>query len=554
MPLITRTTFIRRKFRSTAAAGAALAVTWLGIALPGTALARITVSGFRVPPTLDQPSPNTSVSELEPAIEPAPDGSDAEWFVVNAQWQDLLSVTPSGSMTSVGTGFANDLGAPDTYASVDADGFDWVLDNYQGSPEQALYAVAPKGTPRAGVNQVASFNGYSEDITLGSDGALYIADNSGDMIRCYITAAPSADCVPAPITAPFDGGAYSVGSGGSDIWFTDAAGELDSYSDGVFGGPYWTGASIDPGTMVSAPNGYVYVAAGAPSVGGDNTEILSFSPYEPSAVKVAATGFANLSSMTLGPDGNIWFLDSGASGSAGVVGSLNITSGAVTELALPHGYWLPASGLRISSGPDMPGPGGTGEVFFTASTSHTSRGAAAIGEVSGIPMPVVPGALAFKSTITVSKQRVGTLTLTCTGATNAECAGKMTLSVRAKVQVRQQLRAARKGVKAKFRTVTRTKSLKLGRVAYDIPGGAKLHPSITLTVAAYKLLEQASGHMWTAIVTNTPTRGTLKGKALAMTGPASSRLETTTTATRRAGGSRTTKTGGSAVRTTAKQK
>lgn len=542
MLLIPRTKLIRRKFRSTIAALAAVAVGGLCIALPATASAQIAVSAFRVPPTLDEPSPNTHVSQVEPAIEPAPDGSNAEWFLVNAQWQDLLSVTPTGTMTHVGTGFASDAGAPDTYASVDADGFDWVLDNFQGSPEQALYAAGAPGSSHAGVTRVASFNGYSEDMTLGSDGDIYIGDNAGNIIQCAITAAPSATCVPAPITGPFDGGAYSIGSGGNAIWFTDAAGDFNGYSAGAFSGPYWTGASIDPGTMVTAGNGYVYVAGGS-SVGGNNTEILTFSPSDPNYVQVAVTGFQNLVSMTIGPNGNIWFLDAGADNGAGAIGQVNITNDAVTELRLPDGYWLPANGARISTGPNVPGPGGTGEVFFNATTAHNSTGSAAIGEVTGIPMPVIAGNLAFKPAVTVSKQHIATLTLTCAGRTDAECAGKMTLSVKAKVKVQQQVRSARNGIKAKFRTITQTKTLKLGSVTYDIPGGTTQRPSVTLSNAAYNVLEEVSGHKWSAIVSNTPTVGTFTGKALRMTGPVPSKVQ-----------SATKKTGGTVARKTTKQK
>ena len=278
-----------------------------------------------MPATLDKPSPNTKVSQLEPAIEPAPDGSNAEWFLVNAQWQDLLSLTPAGTMTAVGTGFATDAGAPDAYASVDADGYDWILDNYQGSPEQALYAVGAPGTARAGVTKVATFDGYSEDMTLGSDGTLYIGDNSGNIIQCRITAAPAAECNPAPITGAFDGGAYAMGSGGGAVWFTDAAGNFGSYTSGVFAGPYWTGGSVDAGTMVTASNGYVYVAAGAQAIGGANNEILVFSPGDPYDIRVAASGFQDLESLAVGPDGNIWFLDGGADDGAGAVGAVNIT-------------------------------------------------------------------------------------------------------------------------------------------------------------------------------------------------------------------------------------
>jgi len=194
MQVIPRTKFVGLKFRSFATGLAAFAVAGLWIALPASASAQITVSAFPVPATLDRPSPNTKASEVGPAIEPAPDGSNAEWFLVNAQWQDLLSVTPTGTMTKVTTGFSTDAGPPDTYASVDADGFDWVLDNDQGSPEQTLYAIGPKGTPSGGLNRVASFNGYSQDMALGSDGAIYIADNSGNVVKCQITATPTAAC------------------------------------------------------------------------------------------------------------------------------------------------------------------------------------------------------------------------------------------------------------------------------------------------------------------------------------------------------------------------
>jgi hypothetical protein len=491
------------------------------------------------------------ISQVEPAIEPAPDGSNAEWFVTNAQWQDVLSVTPTGTMAQVGTGFATDAGAPDTYASADADGFDWVLDNYQGSPEQALYAVGPPGSARAGVTRVASFNGYSEDMTIGSDGHLYMADNAGNIIQCAITAKPSATCVPAPISGPFDGGAYSIGSGGSDIWFTDAAGDLNAYTSGTFSGPYWIGgASIDPGTIVTAANGNVYVAAGS-SAGGDNTEILTFNPGDPSDVQVAVTGFQNLVSMTIGPDGNIWFLDADGDNGAGVVGHVNLANNAVAELPLPAGYSLPSSGARIAPGPDVPGPGSTGEVFFTATTAVTAVGAAAIGEVSGIHMPVVPGSLRFKPAVSVSKQHVAALTVTCTGATNAECAGKMALSVKAKVKVQQQVRAAHKDVRAKFRTVAVTENMKLGSVSYDIPGRETQHLSLLLSDAAYKLLEEASGHKWSATVSKVPTVGTVTGHALAMTGPVPPKLKKLT---KKASGAPATKNGGSAARKTATQK
>ena len=108
------------------------------------------MSGIPASTALDA-LPSGGNTLLEPAIEPAPDGSNAEWFVVSGQSQDLLSITPTGQQTRVASGLPADSGYPDNYASVDADGYDWVLDNDQGQPENVLYAVgaAEFAQPRA---------------------------------------------------------------------------------------------------------------------------------------------------------------------------------------------------------------------------------------------------------------------------------------------------------------------------------------------------------------------------------------------------------------------
>ena len=142
--------------------------------------------------------------------------------------------------------------------------------------------------------------------------------------------------------------------------------------------------------------------------------------------------------MTIGPDGNVWFLDAGGNGS---VDELNVSTGAVTRYALPVGLWLPPSGWRIAAGPNVASASGTGELFFTGTTANNGQGNAEIGEVSGIPFPVAPGSLAFKTAVTVSKQHVAVLTLICAGESNADCDGKIRLSVKAKVKV--QVEAAR---------------------------------------------------------------------------------------------------------------
>jgi hypothetical protein len=509
--LIYGTGRIHRKLRSAAAVLIIAAAGYL--ALPGIANASVTVSGIQASAALDG-VPSGGNTLLEPAIAPAPDGSNAEWFVVSGQNQDLLSITPTGQQSRVARGLPADSGYPDNYASVDADGYDWVLDNDQGQPENVLYAVGAASSPNPGLNPVAGLNGYAEDMTLGPDGALYISDNSGGVIRCKITATPSASCAEAAITAPFDGGAYAIGSSGGSVWFTDAAGELGSYvSPNSFAGPFATLDNIEPGTIVAAGNGLVYVAGGAASVGGANTQILAFNSageYQ----GTAASGLGNVVSMTIGPDGNLWFLDAAGNGS---VDELNISTGAVTRYALPVGLWLPPSGWRISPGPDVASASGAGEVYFTGTTENDGQGNAEIGVVRGIPFPVAPGSLAFKPAVGVSRQHVAVLTLTCAGEGNAECAGRISLRVKAKVRV--QVRAARIGGDALYRTITRVRGLSLGRLSYSVRGGRTKRVTVRLSDAAYNLLEKVAGHRWNATVTSSATLGTVTGTVLKMTGP-----------------------------------
>ena len=514
MPLMNRTSPTHRKLRSAATTIVAAVV----LALPASAGAQqIGVSGYAV--SLNA-APAGANSVTEPAIAPAPDGSDAEWFVVSGRNQSLVSISPTGRQSLVANGLASDAGLPVNYASVVADGYDWVLDNNQG-PGNVLYAVGAANSPNPGLNPVARFGNYGEDMTLGPDGALYVSDNNG-VIRCQITPAPSASCSTAAIPSPFytGTGAFAIDGGGNAVWFTDGLGELGAYTSGGFSGPYpasrATGASTYPGTIVTAANGYVYMAGGPQSNAGINSQILVFSPGDPQQVRVAASGLGNVVALTAGPDGNVWFLDDGGSGS---VDELNVSTNAVSSHALPSGLYLPQSGWRIAPGPSSPDANGDGEVFFTATTANNGQGNAAIGEVTGIPFPVAAGALVFKSAINVSRQHRAVLTLLCSGQSNAACQGAISLSVTARVKVRVQVRAARRGGRDRYRTTTLRKRLTLARISYNVRGGRSIRPTLKLSDAAYRLLESVNGHSWQATVTSAATFGTVSGSVLTMTGP-----------------------------------
>lgn len=505
---------MHRKLRSVAALFALIGATVL--ILPSAADAAVSVSAYGVPSSLVA-VPALSGTVAEPAIQPAPDGSDAEWAVVSGRGQNVVSITPTGHQTKVAGGLDSDSGTPDNYASVDADGYDWILDNDQGQPENILYAVGAADSVNPGLHPVASFNGFGEDMTLGADGALYISDNSGSIVRCQITATPSAVCGSTGLAASFDGGAYAIGSVGGSVWFTDAGGEIGAYaSPSAFSGPLADPNDIDPGTIVAAPNGSVYVAGGAAYAGGPNTKILVYSAT--GAYQGAISNLGNVVSMTLGPDGNLWFLDTGGTGS---VDDLNLSTAALTRYALPTGTYLTTGGpWKIASGPDATGGSGTGEVFFAASTADDGSGNAVIGEVSGIPFAVTPGRLGVSSAVRVSKQRVAKMTLVCNGGADSQCAGSLTVSIIARLKVRVQVRAARQGARDHLRTVTRTRRMPLGTVRYSVRGGRRVRARLTLTASAYRLLEKVVGHRWSATLTGTATVGTVTGDTITMTGPA----------------------------------
>ena len=500
---------------------AALATAAVALVLPTVADAQtspaITLSAH--PVTLDTAPPGSN-SSVQPAISPAADGSDAEWFVVSGRAQNLISISPSGQQSTVAANLASDNGSPVTYASVDADGYDWILDNDQG-PGNVLYAVGAADSPSPGLNPVARFGDYGQDMTLGPDGSLYISDNDG-IIRCRITSAPSASCRSTAVPSPFytGAGAFAIAGGGNAVWFTDGFGGLGAFGATGFSGPYpAAGAqpgSADPGTLVTAANGLVYMASGGGPSAGSNTQVDGFSPGDPNDVRVAATGFGNVVAMTIGPDGNVWLIDAGGSGS---IDQLNVTTNAVTRYSLPSGLSLPQEGWRISSGPSTPDSSGTGEVFFTGTTGANGTGNAMIGEVSGIPFPVTPGALAFKNAVSVSKQRVALLTFTCSGQSNAGCAGSMNLSVKAKLRVKVQVRGARGAGHSRYRTRTQLAQLALATVTYSVRGGQSATSKVKLSSAAYKLLERVVGHSWSATVTSTTTLGSVSGTQLTMTGP-----------------------------------
>jgi hypothetical protein len=320
--------------------------------------------------------------------------SKQDWVVVTGgAGAEVLSVTAAHKVGVVATGLLAPTTAPagqtsllPTYGSVEAAGHVWLLG--YAAPLAPLYAISPSGH----VLTMATLAGDLTDMTAGPDNTILVTDNAGNLDSCAITKQPHASCKAVPAPIKFDGGELdAIGQGGGRVWFTDDVGELASFnpSTETFAGPYGDlstsaamisgEASADPGTIVAAPNGRMYVAAGE---GSDplfeNNLIRAINPRSGARLGSFSRGLTNVVAMTVGPDGNIWFVnETNAITGTATVGVLNTLSGALREYELPTGYRLPPSGASIE-----PGPVGSHTVFFTLQTSV--GGNAALGEVTGI--------------------------------------------------------------------------------------------------------------------------------------------------------------------------
>ena len=134
-----------------------------------------------------------------------------------------------------------------------------------------------------------------------------------------------------------------------------------------------------PGPIVSTSSSRMYVAAGQDTNPlFQNNLIRLIDPRNGRLLHNYSRGLTNVVALTVGPDGNIWFLDqTNAATGAGRVGVLNVSTGVISEYALPKGYRLPANGPGIASG-----PAGSKTLFFNL---VTVKGAMpAIGEVNEV--------------------------------------------------------------------------------------------------------------------------------------------------------------------------
>ena len=550
----------------------------LAISLPASAQTSETPS-LQVTPIPDSLFPDPSGNVFDDALAPAADGAGEELILTGGAGDSTdLEASLAGAFSPPPSVPA--LGSTPFVAITDADGYDWALS------DSGLYAIAPGGAATAfPVPTDAGLAPLFTDLAVGLDGNLYLADSNGNVDQCVITDAPSATCAtqyplatatsamgasvfpsyqaPGPVSIAAAGSTLFLNTGNANF-FTGA--ELGYVSEaGVFGltnGQYDTGSdaagnlvgtlSPYPHSLTLGADGHLWTAGAnytLPSGSSvptyddqpDAIDELSAATGTPSSepgydLKTYATGLptgAEITSITTGPDGNLWFTEE-ISGQPGEIGQLNPVTGEITNYPLPSGFTLPGAGADMIA----PGPAGSQTVWFVA-TSSTTPAQPAIGEITGVVQvvstparstpavstatvtntsstisppqfgnPNTPGVVSFGAIARVSKKGATGLLVSCDGSPASICLGSVALTARGSV-----------AVKRGRKVVERTRTIKLGSADYVVSGGLQTDVTVALSKTAIAALAAAAGDKLSATATTLANSGVLVTSSVALLGP-----------------------------------
>jgi streptogramin lyase len=454
--------------RRTALAGYATAALLVAAAPPVSAEATVTVQAAAV----------SSGGTVQDAIVQGFNGD--EWFIVKtASGYALDEAAAGGSLTSSSirslpaTGISDPNGI---VAMVSAKGYVWAL----GSQASDLWAINKSGST---ANAAAESGIDTRDMTLGPDGNLWATDTTGDIIKYAITNSGTATMTEYSINAVAPDAITSAG--GYLVW-SDALGHLWYTKPSSPGSP----VGPDAATRVSDYAHSMVEADGdlwaAGSIGvGQQGEIEKLSATPPYAFRHAFSGASSseVTSITKGPDGDLWFPEAGAN----KIGQLDPATGAIIQHPLPTGFALPQGINPFTPYAIAPGPRDT--VWFTA---KTSGGQPAVGEVSGIITSPAEGTVSVAKTAVVSSKGVVSLSVKCGGEPGATCAGTLTLT---------------------------SQNTRLGSCRFHATATESLTLSVKLSKAGVKAINKAKHHKLEAIATETPTGARSHRSSIALVGP-----------------------------------
>src|SRR4051812_34370 len=256
----------------------------------GEAIGRITTTGtvteFPVPTSMENPLPDPQ------GIAAGPDG--ALWFT--EQTGDAVDrLTTDGVFTRFTLpGYATRNGGSKGPSAITAgpDGALWFLET---GP-----AAIGRITTTGAITEFPLPDGAPQDLVAGPDGALWMTDYAGNAVRRVATDG-SITSFPAPTESAGLRGITNGPDGA--LWFTESArGRIGRITTAGVATDYDAGSS-EPSTIVSGPGGALWFDA--PDGGG----VDGLSRITVTGVTSHLGTPAGTLGATLGPDGNLWYLE-----------------------------------------------------------------------------------------------------------------------------------------------------------------------------------------------------------------------------------------------------
>jgi fibronectin-binding autotransporter adhesin len=251
--------------------------------------------------------------------------------------------------------------------------------------------------------------------------------------------------------------------------------------------------------------GFVYKASSAPTVDSTTTAV----GCSPSSVAVGskATCVATVTDSASGgastPTGTVAFTSAPTTGSFGTSGSCTLVATSTPGKASCSVIFTAskAGGYTISGS------------YVADTKHHTSSGTspltATTGGGSGTPGA---GTITIGSGAKVASDGRAGVTLRCTGAKGATCAGKLTLTVRVRTRVSRRVKGHR-------RTVTQLTTVQIGSTAYTLTAGQSKTLSVKLSAAGVRLLDASGNRRLAVKASATAKTGSSVTRAVTLTGP-----------------------------------
>jgi streptogramin lyase len=417
-------------------AGGAIAVAATARSTPARAAENVGVQAFTVPSSA-YATPLGS-AELPMTVNPTGTG---EWLIVNgASGASLLNEPATGGSPAVVGSDQETLddgsGADPFLTLAGANGYWWA------TADGGLFTgfTSSGSTPTLPGGLISAFKLDARDMTSDPSGNLYIPDhknsaiaqaliNVGNLLKSTgnLWTVPSAFSSTEPEAVAFVDG---------QLWFTTDSGQLGSFvtsnSSSPVQGPYSVQANGNGHTLTGGDDGDLWAVGGGTAGSGGGSIVR----IDPSCGGVAGTYSAGLpanpdiTAIANGPDGNIWFTESGVN----EIGELDLATGTISNFPLPSGVSLPGAGSEmIASGPTP-----TGTMFFDADEG----GVPAVGVISGLatsPSVTSPPSGCTTTTSTTitttgtTSMTTPTTTTTTTSKTTTARTGSATVAKSAKV-------------------------------------------------------------------------------------------------------------------------